>query len=113
MAKYRKKPVVIEAMRWSGNDANDWRDAYDFCKNAQGVSQLTGPHPVDEASNLARVSIVTLGGVMFAEPGDWIIKGIKGEFYPCKSDIFEATYERVATDGSGVPVSEVQGDKAS
>lgn len=90
--KFRKKPVVIEAKRWTGNDS-DWREFYDFCKNERGVSELTGPHPVGESSGLSRVSIVTLEGVMFAEPGDWIIKGIKGEFYPCKPDIFAATYE--------------------
>jgi len=91
--KYRKKPLVIEALQWTGNDTLDWQRFYDFCKDVNGVSQLTGPHPVSENSTLSRVSIVTSEGVLFAEPGDWIIKGIQGEFYPCKPDIFAATYE--------------------
>ena len=75
--KFRKKPVVIEAIRWNG-------------ANTVEVCGFVGP--LDYFGG--QLLIPTLEGVMKANPGDWIIKGIKGEFYPCKPDIFEATYER-------------------
>ena len=76
--KFRKKPVVIEATQW-------FKD---------------GDHPAVRLSRFAQVSgrvgvIDTLEGEMTVTPGDWIITGVKGEHYPCKPDIFEATYERV------------------
>ncbi len=92
MPQFRKKPVVIEARQWHGDASKQWQEMYDFCREPSGVSCLTGPHPIKD-NYLSRVSITTLEGVMFAEPGDWIIKGVKGEFYPCKPDIFEATYD--------------------
>lgn len=74
--KYKKKPVVIEAIRWYGfNEAEI--DA--FCPAR--VYTLDG------------LSIQTLEGLMKADIGDYIIKGIKGEFYPCKEDIFNLTYD--------------------
>lgn len=79
--KYRKKPVVIEAMQFS-NEMNG-----DAC--AALVSWL----PSDVKVFSDAIDIHTLEGVMTASRGDWIIKGVKGEFYPCKPDIFEATYE--------------------
>lgn len=86
MAKqYRKKPVVIEAVLWDGSDeAAD--EVYEFMEDAQW-SMNTGTKKVD---------IHTLEGVMSADIGDYIIKGVQGEFYPCKPDIFAATYEEVA-----------------
>ncbi|KUP22405.1 hypothetical protein AWJ19_27695 [Paenibacillus sp. DMB5] len=78
--KYRKKPVVIEA--WQNADDTgwpDWLDDADAGREPGGV-----------------ILINTLEGVMRADLGDWIIRGIKGEVYPCKPDIFEATYEPVA-----------------
>lgn len=86
MAKFRKKPVVIEAVQWTGQN---WKEVYNFTIGGDGNSNTTGPHPEE------RISIHTLEGVMFADLGDWIIKGVKGEFYPCKPDIFEATYDAV------------------
>lgn len=83
MPKYRKKPVVIDAVRWTGNMAD--------------VIALVG-HDLATAGRphvSGSVAIETLEGVMVANPGDWIIKGVKGEIYPCKADIFEATYEEV------------------
>lgn len=77
MAKYRKKPVVIEAVRWTGIN---YGELTDFMHDAYGVDGDT-------------IVISTLEGNMIANIGDWIIKGIKGEFYPCKPDIFDATYE--------------------
>jgi hypothetical protein len=84
--KFRKKPVVIEAIQWTGTNASEMRDF------------ITVPHRVeieDEPEPHARRFLVihTLEGDMAATPGDWIIKGVKGEFYPCKPDIFAATYE--------------------
>jgi len=79
MAKYRKKPVVIDAMQWNGPADNAALQA--FAGHWASVGE--------------GVYITTLEGSMKASPGDWIIKGIKGEFYPCKPDIFAATYELV------------------
>lgn len=94
--KFRKKPVVIEAIQWTGD-------------NLKEVISFTGKHPRwDEWFNSweeyeervkidARIfKVITEEGTMKATPGDWIIKGVNGEFYPCKPDIFEKTYEMVA-----------------
>ena len=80
MAKFRKKPVVVEAVRWDGTNVCDIREFFD----AFLMWHLNG---CDE------VRIETLEGIMSAHIGGWIIKGVKGEFYPCKPDIFEATYD--------------------
>lgn len=78
--QYRKKPVVIEAEQVQAGMIGDLISA----AIAQGKARMTD---YDE------IMIETLEGSMIARPGDWIIKGIKGEFYPCKPDIFAATYE--------------------
>lgn len=85
MAKYRKKPVVIEAYQLpaAGEDVPE-----SFHKWATEVGFINWTSERDET-----LAIQTLEGVMTAQPGDWIIKGVKGEFYPCKPDIFAATYE--------------------
>ena len=80
--KYRKKPVTIEAMQWTGTEVCKvelWR----FAK---------GKWFIDENDNLI---IRTLEGNLKANVGDYIIKGVKGEIYPCKPDVFERTYEKV------------------
>lgn len=79
MPKFRKKPVVIEAVQFNGH--ND-RECMTFC-----------PIAVDPVERKASLIIPTLEGEMRCDIGDWIIKGVKGEFYPCKPDIFAATYE--------------------
>jgi len=84
MAKYRKKPVVIEAIQWTGN--NEW-EIQDFIKNGNW-SWVQGYGRVD-------LYIHTLEGKMLANISDFIIKGVKGEFYPCALDIFEMTYDEV------------------
>ena len=93
MAKFRKKPVVIEAWCFDSDwpsGAPDWVVA--AAKNPSGVNGLKFErHPVSGPIAL----IATLEGVMTAKLGDWIIKGVKGELYPCKPDIFEATYDPV------------------
>lgn len=85
MARFRKKPVVIEAVEWDG----DATKANSFIGESYGVNwEYAGP--ADRA-----IVIPTREGKMRGEVGDWIIKGVKGEFYPCKPDIFAATYEPV------------------
>lgn len=79
MAKYRKKPVVIEAVQWTGENVKEVMDFMEWRNSAH-----------DERAGLV---IHTLEGNHNALPGDFIIKGVKGEFYPCKPDIFAATYE--------------------
>lgn len=89
MAKYRKKPVVIDAIRWDGSNVGE---VLDF--GMTGDTPLWGDDfKIDE--KLKCVEILTREGTMRASVGDWIIRGVKGEFYPCKPDIFEQTYEKV------------------
>ena len=78
--KYRKKPIVVEAFQWNPEyPVPEWFiDA-----KREGAMLYEGDH----------LFFVTPGGTMTAQDGDWIIKGVKGEFYPCKPDIFAATYE--------------------
>ena len=80
--KYRKKPVVIEAVQWTGQNFNECDE---FCHQIMD----------DLYMRTAEVKIHTLEGDMTVSLNDWIIKGVKGEFYPCKPDIFEATYDKV------------------
>lgn len=88
--KYRKKPVVIEAMLWDGKATT----AFDIARWAHpdGKGGYTGAWSYEGSAPFA-MHIPTLEGVMAANQGDYIIKGVKGEFYPCKPDIFEQTYE--------------------
>ena len=83
--KFRKKPIVIEAMQYTQENASD---VVDWCGCDYSVDFVSGKFK-------KYLYIETLEGRMEAVFGDWIIKGIKGEFYPCKNDIFEATYEAV------------------
>jgi hypothetical protein len=89
--RYRKKPVEIEAMQFT--DLDSYMAIVDWYK-VTNTSTLS----VDEALAFRTplMLIQTLEGTMAANPGDWIIRGVKGEFYPCKPDIFEATYQEVA-----------------
>lgn len=93
--KYRKRPVVIEAIQWTG-------------ENLREVIGFTGKHPRwsewftswEQYEQRVRddggiFKILTLEGTLRASPGDWIIRGVRGEHYPCKPDIFAATYEEV------------------
>lgn len=79
--KFRKKPVVIEAVRWTGENK---AEIAAFCPGVE-----IGP-----VTDWAYIR--TLGGRITALPGDWIIKGVRGEFYPCKPEIFAVTYEAVS-----------------
>lgn len=81
---FQKKPVRVQAMHLDPGTDN-WKDVCDWIAGAgQQVNAAEGT-----------VYIPTLEGTMAAQPGDWIIRGVQGEFYPCKPDIFDATYELV------------------
>jgi hypothetical protein len=82
MAKFRKKPVVIESIQWTGDNAEEINDFMG------GTLQF---HPIHDCSPL----IHTLEGDHLASRGDWIIRGVAGEFYPCKDHIFRETYDPV------------------
>jgi hypothetical protein len=89
MQRFRKKPVVIEAVQWKG-----------FELSYQELLGLMGKEFVEDKTcftDKGEVEISTLEGTMTASVNDWIIKGVNGEFYPCKPDIFEKTYERAET----------------
>ena len=79
MPKFRKKPVVIEAENWDGT----LKRAREICSWSSDAVRVA----------YTELRIKTLEGEMAAIPGDWIIRGVAGEFYPCKPDIFKATYD--------------------
>ena len=81
--KYQKKPVVIEAVQYTG-DMKSLNEVVAFCEG----NCISHPWTTD-------ISIQTLEGIMTASVDDFIIKGVKGEFYPCKPDIFRETYVEV------------------
>jgi hypothetical protein len=85
VVRFRKKPVVIEAMQLDGQSAKvaEWLNSY-------GCKFTAQTHPTDSKKD--SLLIETLEGTMIAAPGDWIIRGVEGEFYPCKPDIFAKTY---------------------
>lgn len=85
MAKYRKKPVKIEAVQWTG--ANHLI--------TETFMKGSGAYISKDRSVIGEIIVPTLEGDMRAKAGDWIIKGVNDEFYPCKPDIFEKTYELV------------------
>ena len=86
MAKYRKKPVVVEAVNWTGQN---WTE----------MSEFMGIFPFVVGEGEPCICIDVLDGRMYANIGEYIIKDVNGEFYPCNPKIFEKTYERVGEDG--------------
>lgn len=96
MPKFQKKPVVIEAWLWDETKAT-----FEELKAAGMTCGHYDSHLTEDFVRNMRIQ--TLEGSMFADKGDMIIKGVKGEFYPCKPDIFEATYSPVADRNSSVP----------
>ncbi len=89
--KFRKKPIVIEAIQWR----------YDTIANIDEIAKFIGYRPKYHDATLSiekRLIIQTLEGISQALLGDWIIKGIKGEFYPCKPDIFKETYGEIVEE---------------
>ena len=87
MAKYRKKPIVIDAVQWFKHKDNPYVEA--------NFGLVEGKCVKCDKAHSAHGWIPTLEGRHVVCPTDWIITGIKGERYPCKPDIFEATYEKV------------------
>ncbi len=86
MPKFRKKPVVIEAVQFTGENSYEIaRWAHAGCPSEMNAIILP--------AFVGALQVRTLEGTMTAAIGDWIIRGVKGEFYPCKPDIFAATYE--------------------
>ena len=90
MGQFRKKPVVIEAFMWTG-DQNQTEDP-EWIVRAIKEGQVWFAHA---GSDHCKMFINTLEGVHEASLGDYIIQGVKGELYPCKPDIFKMTYEEV------------------
>ena len=86
--KYRKKPVVIDAVQFTGFDGDGSLLSHELKTLVDNNKDVIDCDYVNDY-----ISIKTLEGVMFAFPGSWIICGIKGELYPCKNDIFLSTYE--------------------
>lgn len=92
MPIYRKKPVEIEARRFDGENADkiiNWITS----EGGEATFMLEGTK--NPKYHLRTIHIETLEGTMIARPRDYVIRGIEGEFYPCKPDIFEKTYEEV------------------
>lgn len=107
--KYRKKPVVIEAFRITEETRRDNRDWPNWLNEAwnQERSSVGSVCPYRFGDGDGPLGVMTLEGFMKCDIGDWIIRGVKGELYPCKPDIFEATYEP-AQPPKGNPMSELQ-----
>ena len=92
MTKYRKKPVIIEAIQWNGLNPTEIIEfvGQDLIVETYDAGYQAGTTPL-----AVSLKIKTLEGNMNISIGDYIIKGVQGEFYPCKPDIFEQTYEKV------------------
>ena len=86
--RFTKRPVTIEAIKY---DEHDPTPVIEWIRDNDGSAWLETR--IATASRPAVIAIETLEGTMNAQPGDWIIRGVQGEFYPCKPDIFEATYQ--------------------
>lgn len=98
MAKYRKKPVVIDAFRWTGGP--DQTEDPEWIVEAIKDGKVTVTNYVS-----TQMHIETLEGVMTAKLGDYVIRGISGEIYPCKPDIFEKTYELADDEVEGPSIA--------
>lgn len=98
MAKYCKKPVVVEAVKWTGKNH---REMWDFLtgKTDECLSTVGETFYIDHDKVVGGLIIKTLEGEHIANIGDYIIRGVKGEYYPCKPDVFNITYERVTENG--------------
>lgn len=98
MGKYKKKPIVVEAIRWTGSNLEEIRnfvggdlieEYVELCDIKRTLKKM-----------LVDIAIDTLEGTMKVDYGDYIIKDVNNELYPCKPDIFEQTYEEVIEDGN-------------
>ena len=106
--RFRKKPVEVEAMRL---DAGVSSNPDEFSPNSLAQANIAGwmlshgfrGFRVDGNQRPFGMIIETLEGEMYAAPGDWIIRGVNGEFYPCKPDVFQQTYELASTSSTDGP----------
>ena len=99
MGQFRKKPVVIEAVQYGLREYAD--DPLVFDEVPQWLKDAVESHeiiPEFKSEDYWYLGIHTLEGIMWCSPDDWIIRGVNGEIYPCKPDIFEKTYEAVEVD---------------
>lgn len=97
MAKYRKKPVVVEAIQWTGSNLEEIRN---FVGNDL-IENYIKHFDIERTlikQTLSGIAINTLEGTMIVNYGDYIIKGVNNEFYPCKPDIFKQIYEEIIDD---------------
>jgi hypothetical protein len=102
--KCRKKPVVIDAVQWTGYNH---REMYNFltnniCKDKYMTAEGENFY-IDHSKVVGGLIIKTLEGEHIASCGDYILKGVRGEFYPCKKEIFEETYEIVDSSDCEIP----------
>lgn len=97
MAKYRKKPVIIDAWKLNLQDTRGVISLYEMVNNVDlsTVYMVSSTYVTNLVKDKGGLPIPTLEGVMLASDGDYIIKGVNGEYYPCKPDIFEKTYDAV------------------
>ncbi len=104
--KYRKKPVVIDAVQWTGKNH---REMYDFLTEntfkEEGMTVSEDHFYIDHGKVEGGLIIRTLEGEHLATIGDFIIRGVQGEYYPCKEDIFHQTYELVVEPSTYQPYS--------
>lgn len=95
--KFKQKPVFIEAMQWDGTNGDlimEWGGGFRKIEYEIKLKPIEVPKPHRQRPGRI-LRIYTLEGVMEANLGDWIVKGISGELYPCKPDIFKASFEKV------------------
>lgn len=95
MPKFRKRPVVIEAIQFTDENA------LEINSMPEVDVYIAGPHSDQPVGSIEFASVKTLEGNTVASPGDWIVTGVNGEVYPCKSDIFDKTYDLVEGDNDG------------
>lgn len=84
----RKRPIVVEALRWNPEDPDSTSDIIDWVLDHGGTARLR-----EDLTEDGVIVIETIEGEMSLEPGGYVIRGVEGEFYPCKESIFVATYE--------------------
>jgi hypothetical protein len=90
--KFRKLPIVVEAIQWTG--VNE-REVFTFMFSGLPLKVNSVTQKCGDEKQRQSLYIETIEGIMRADRGWWIIKGVEGEFYPCKPEIFAKTYERV------------------
>lgn len=93
MPKFRKKPVIIEAIQWTNAPDNFTKILEWSSGKVSSASPLIWPARAKDAWSCLQIE--TMEGCMLANLNDWIIRGVSGEYYPCKPDIFNKTYEKI------------------